>query len=239
MTVVKVYLAGEEYEMNATEGAESADGKPILAAVDLSQMKKKDDDGKEGAFELLTQAAVINTMSKTNLQQQKEDKDKPCSDPDRPEYLGKHVCGCGWFGVYGHAHTRMYTHAHSLSHSGYIMCFHISKIIYITACDIFCPMHSGNSTECGLLKMANILGNEGKPIDYKCKDESNWMYKKIRATYPENAEGYKQNSFSSTRKRMSTRVMLAPGKCLNTQLQMHISDTHTHTHTHTNTHCLR
>jgi P-type E1-E2 ATPase len=84
MTVVKVYLAGKEYEMNATEGAKSADGKTILAAVDLSKMKKKDGDGKEGAFELLTQAAVINTMSKTNLKQ-KDNKEKD------PEYLGKHV----------------------------------------------------------------------------------------------------------------------------------------------------
>jgi hypothetical protein len=79
-----VYLAGKEYEMNATEGAKSADGKTILAAVDLSKMKKKDGDGKEGAFELLTQAAVINTMSKTNLKQ-KDNKEKD------PEYLGKHV----------------------------------------------------------------------------------------------------------------------------------------------------
>ena len=83
MTVVKVYLAGKEYEMNATEGAKSADSKPILAAVDLSKMKKKDGE-KEGAFELLTQAAVINTMSKTNLKQ-KDNKEKD------PEYLGKHV----------------------------------------------------------------------------------------------------------------------------------------------------
>jgi hypothetical protein len=113
----------------------------------------------------------------------------------------------------------MYTH--SLSHSGYIMCFHISKIIYITACDIICPIHSGNSTECGLLKMANILGNEGQPLDYRVADEKGWIYKKIRATYPENAQGYMQNSFSSARKRMSTRVKLTTGKCLNTQLQRH------------------
>ena len=126
----------------------------------------------------------------------------------------------------------MYTHTHSLSHSGYIRCFHISQIIYITACDIFCPMHSGNSTECGLLKMANILGNEGKPIDYKCVDEKHWIYKIIREKYPEGADGYKQNSFSSTRKRMSTRVKLSNGKFLNTQAQTHMS---THTHTHMNT----
>ena len=107
------------------------------------------------------------------------------------------------------------------------MCFHNSKIIYITACDIFCPIHSGNSTECGLLKMANILGNKGKPIDYRLGHEEDWMYKKIRATYPEGSEGYIQNSFSSDRKRMSTRVKLPTGKCLNTQLQTHMR-THTH-----------
>ena len=83
MTVVKVYLAGEEYEMNATEGAK-------LSAVDLSKMKKTKGafelltGEKEGAFELLTQAAVINTMSKTNLKQ----KDNLSSDP---EYSGKYV----------------------------------------------------------------------------------------------------------------------------------------------------
>ena len=80
--------------------------------------------------------------------------------------------------------------------------------------------------------MANILGNEGKPLDYKCVDEKDWIYKKIRATYPEGVDGYKQNSFSSTRKRMSTRVKLSTGKCLNTQTQ-------THMNTHTYTHCLR
>ena len=79
MTVVKLYLAGEEYEMNAPEGAKSS-------AVDLSKMKKKDDEKGEGAFELLTQAAVINTMSKTNLKQ------KDNQSPD-PEYSGKHVWG--------------------------------------------------------------------------------------------------------------------------------------------------
>lgn len=84
MTVVKVYLAGEEYEMNATEGTK-------LSAVDLSKMKKGAKGAfelltgeKEGAFELLTQAAVINTMSKTNLKQ------KDNQSPD-PEYSGKHV----------------------------------------------------------------------------------------------------------------------------------------------------
>ena len=111
--------------------------------------------------------------------------------------------------------THVYTHTLTLTQWIHNVLPHFQDI-YITACDIFCTIHTGNSTECGLLKMANILGNDGKPIDYKCVDEKDWIYKKIRTTYPENAEGYKQNSFSSTRKRMSTRVMLAPGKCLNT-----------------------
>jgi len=77
--------------------------------------------------------------------------------------------------------------------------------------------------------MANILGNEGKPIKYNLLHEEDWIYKKIRAKYPEGGDGYIQNSFSSDRKRMSTRVKLSTGKCLNTQLQTHMS-THTHTH---------
>eukprot|EP00286_Rhodomonas_abbreviata_P006837 CAMPEP_0181326618 /NCGR_PEP_ID=MMETSP1101-20121128/21609_1 /TAXON_ID=46948 /ORGANISM="Rhodomonas abbreviata, Strain Caron Lab Isolate" /LENGTH=1138 /DNA_ID=CAMNT_0023435113 /DNA_START=148 /DNA_END=3564 /DNA_ORIENTATION=+ len=65
------------------------------------------------------------------------------------------------------------------------------------------PQYQGNDTECGLLVMANNLGAKGKPVDYKSEDQE---YKRIRRQFPEDAEGRKQFTFSSDRKRMSTRI---------------------------------
>jgi calcium-translocating P-type ATPase len=68
------------------------------------------------------------------------------------------------------------------------------------------PVYQGNDTECGLLVMANLLHSSGKEIDYNSDDQ---IYKAIRKEFPDNAEGYKQFSFSSDRKRMCTRVKLS------------------------------
>eukprot|EP00293_Proteomonas_sulcata_P003412 CAMPEP_0184318188 /NCGR_PEP_ID=MMETSP1049-20130417/101122_1 /TAXON_ID=77928 /ORGANISM="Proteomonas sulcata, Strain CCMP704" /LENGTH=202 /DNA_ID=CAMNT_0026637867 /DNA_START=1 /DNA_END=606 /DNA_ORIENTATION=+ len=65
------------------------------------------------------------------------------------------------------------------------------------------PVYTGNDTECGLLVMANTLGAKGKSLDYASEDQP---YKDIRRKYPENQEGRKQFTFSSDRKRMSTRI---------------------------------
>jgi Ca2+ transporting ATPase len=71
------------------------------------------------------------------------------------------------------------------------------------------PVYTGNDTECGLLVMANTIGTGGGIIDYTGND---MPYLDIRARYPENQEGRKQFTFSSTRKRMSTRIRLPNGK---------------------------
>lgn len=71
------------------------------------------------------------------------------------------------------------------------------------------PTYTGNDTECGLLVMANTIGTGGGTIDYAGDD---MPYKDIRRRYPEEQAGRKQFTFSSARKRMSTRVMLPNGK---------------------------
>jgi len=65
------------------------------------------------------------------------------------------------------------------------------------------PVYTGNDTECGLLAMANALGAPGKKMDYGSEDQP---YKAIRRQFPEDQAGRKQFTFSSERKRMSTRV---------------------------------
>eukprot|EP00960_Hanusia_phi_P000098 2818-Hanusia_phi.AAC.5 len=121
MTVVKVFCDGSVSTMESLK---------------LSPILKK----------LLCDAAVVNTMSKTNLRASSKGKE--------PDYLG-------------------------------------------------------NDTECGLLVMANKLGANGKAIDYDSEDQE---YKRIRREFPEDMEGRKQFTFSSDRKRMSTRVKIGPGK---------------------------
>jgi magnesium-transporting ATPase (P-type) len=69
------------------------------------------------------------------------------------------------------------------------------------------PVYTGNDTECGMLVMANDL--DGPNTDY---NSDNQTYQRIRAEFPENGDGYKQFSFSSARKRMSTRIKLKNGK---------------------------
>jgi len=73
------------------------------------------------------------------------------------------------------------------------------------------PVYAGNDTECGLLVMANLLENGGAEIDYSTAGDEQ-TYRKIRSECPDNADGYQQFSFSSARKRMSTRIKLSNGK---------------------------
>jgi len=70
------------------------------------------------------------------------------------------------------------------------------------------PTYTGNDTECGLLVMANVMGKKGGEINYESED---MPYKEIRRKFPEDTKGRKQFTFSSARKRMSTRVPLSSG----------------------------
>jgi hypothetical protein len=73
--------------------------------------------------------------------------------------------------------------------------------------------------------MANLLHSSGKEIDYNSDDQ---IYKTIRKEFPDNAEGYKQFSFSSARKRMCTRVslsMLLGLFCIYTRSLLTLADT--------------
>ena len=117
MSVVKIYCGNKEYSIQEASQAETLPPK---------------------IKEVLMQAAVVNTMSKTNL--------------------------------VGSGPT---------------------------------PTYTGNDTECGLLAMANALGANGRTLDYASENQP---YKIIRKQFPEEQDGRKQFTFSSERKRMSTRV---------------------------------